>query len=145
MRRICVCAFNACVCSLCVFNVCVCPMCVCQMFNKDGCAWAFQWLAASGAWVEIGQVTGSAGGETLNGKKYDKVSALTPSVLHSFAAATARHIAAKPRARVLQSQSAVVQWCTCALVYDGDRGEYMQMNTHARMPLLMHLLVCGFV
>ncbi|KAL9180234.1 hypothetical protein ACHAXT_008204 [Thalassiosira profunda] len=45
-----------------------------QVFNKDGKAIAAQWSAASGTWIEVGEVTGTnANAGTLNGQRYDHV------------------------------------------------------------------------
>jgi phospholipase A-2-activating protein len=44
------------------------------VFNKQGKLIAAQWSSASRAWVEMGEVVGSAGdGELINGVKYDVV------------------------------------------------------------------------
>ena len=43
------------------------------MFNKDGRLIAAQWTAASGAWLEIGEVTGSGDGGLVHGVAYDHV------------------------------------------------------------------------
>eukprot|EP00611_Tribonema_gayanum_P004574 TRINITY_DN13781_c0_g1_i1.p1 TRINITY_DN13781_c0_g1~~TRINITY_DN13781_c0_g1_i1.p1 ORF type:complete len:814 (-),score=205.36 TRINITY_DN13781_c0_g1_i1:177-2543(-) len=44
-----------------------------QVFQRDGKAIAAQWSAASSAWVEIGEVTGSTNSGTLDGVQYDHV------------------------------------------------------------------------
>ena len=45
-----------------------------QMFNKDGVAIAAQWSAASGTWIEIGEVTGTnENAGTIDGVTYDHV------------------------------------------------------------------------
>ena len=45
-----------------------------QVFNKNGKAIAAQWSAASGTWIEVGEVTGqNINAGTLNGKQYDHV------------------------------------------------------------------------
>lgn len=44
------------------------------VFNKDGKLIAAQWLAASGAWIEVGEVVGGAGdGGLVHGVKYDHI------------------------------------------------------------------------
>lgn len=43
------------------------------VFNKDGKMIAAQWAAVSGAWIEVGEVTGSSDDGTVNGVKYDHV------------------------------------------------------------------------
>ena len=44
-----------------------------KVFNKDGTLIAAQWIQASGAWIEIGEVTGQGDGGTVNGVYYDQV------------------------------------------------------------------------
>jgi phospholipase A-2-activating protein len=44
-----------------------------MVFNKEGHMIAAQWLDASGAWLEIGEVTGSGDGGQINGVFYDHV------------------------------------------------------------------------
>lgn len=44
-----------------------------QMFRKNGKAWACQWSAVSGTWVEIGEVTGTGSAGMVDGVAYDMV------------------------------------------------------------------------
>jgi phospholipase A-2-activating protein len=45
-----------------------------QVFRRDGRAIAAQWSAASGTWIEVGEVTGTnANAGTLDGRRYDHV------------------------------------------------------------------------
>ena len=43
------------------------------VFNKDGVMIAAQWSLLSGAWIEVGEVTGSGDRGTVNGVAYDHV------------------------------------------------------------------------
>ncbi|KAH9074406.1 hypothetical protein Ae201684P_022214 [Aphanomyces euteiches] len=44
-----------------------------QMFRRDNVAWACQWNAISGTWLDIGQVTGTGSGGVIDGEAYDMV------------------------------------------------------------------------
>lgn len=44
-----------------------------QVFNKGGIAIAAQWSVVSRTWVEVGQVTGSSDGGTIDGTSFDHV------------------------------------------------------------------------
>ncbi|ETW04472.1 hypothetical protein, variant 1 [Aphanomyces invadans] len=44
-----------------------------QMFRRDNVAWACQWSAVSGTWLDIGQVTGTGSGGVVDGEAYDMV------------------------------------------------------------------------
>jgi PFU (PLAA family ubiquitin binding)/WD domain, G-beta repeat len=44
-----------------------------MVFNKDGVLIAAQWASASGAWIEVGEVTGSGDGGSIDGVHYDIV------------------------------------------------------------------------
>jgi phospholipase A-2-activating protein len=39
-----------------------------QMFRKNGVAIAAQWSAASGTWIEVGEVTGTSNAGVIDGK-----------------------------------------------------------------------------
>ena len=44
-----------------------------KLFNKSGVAIAAQWSLVSKVWIEIGEVTGNADSDTIDGVAYDHV------------------------------------------------------------------------